>query len=333
VILETDQALLAVTKTRVLGNAAVTVTFDPPARPWIQALKTPAVNFFLFDIRENTHRRDVMYEQVRDEDGRVIGHRPPALRYDLHYTVSVWGAPIAMEHRILALVLRCFGGMSTLPRELLPEALAKSPLDVHLTTAAGTKRGMFLSLAGEVKAGFELTATVPMPVPDVPAAAPVTHAQVVTAPPRDAASNGAAVSDSVSKDPAVKDTAAKDTASTDAGSTGTASTGTAATATAASDAAPKDSASKGTASTGSDSSGAASSQAASKDPASKDSASEDMASKDTASKDAAPKETASNSAATSEKAPQDAASNAKGTAPQDTASAEGAAAAQPGAAG
>jgi len=184
VILETDQALLAVTKNRVLGNAAVAVTFDPPARPWIQALKTPAVNFFLFDIRENTHRRDVMYEQVRDEGGRVVGHRPPALRYDLHYTVSVWGAPIAVEHRILALVLRCFGGLPTLPRELLPEPLASSPLEVHLTTAAGTKRSMFLNLAGEVKAGFELTATVPMPVPEVPAAPPVNQAQVnVAAPP------------------------------------------------------------------------------------------------------------------------------------------------------
>jgi len=182
VILETDQALLAVTKTRVLGNAAVTVTFDPPARPWIQALKTPAVNFFLFDIRENTHRRDVMYEQVRDEGGKVVGHRPPAVRYDLHYTVTVWGAPIAMEHRILALVLRCFGALPTVPRELMPEALAKLPHEVHLTTAAGTKRGMFLNLAGEVKAGFELTATVAMPAPDLPAAPAVSQAQVTVGP-------------------------------------------------------------------------------------------------------------------------------------------------------
>lgn len=181
-ILETDQALLAVTKTRVLGNAAVTVTFDPPARPWITALKTPAVNFFLFDIRENTHRRDVMYEQVRDEGGKVVGHRPPALRYDLHYTVTVWGAPIAMEHRILALVLRCFGALPTMPRELMPEALAKLPHEVHLTTAAGTKRGMFLNLAGEVKAGFELTATVAMPAPDVPVAPAVSQAQVTVGP-------------------------------------------------------------------------------------------------------------------------------------------------------
>jgi hypothetical protein len=225
VILETDQALLAVTKNRVLGNAAVAVTFDPPARPWIQALKTPAVNFFLFDIRENTHLRDVMYEQVRDEGGRVIGHRPPALRYDLHYTVSVWGAPIAVEHKILALVLRCFGGLPTLPRELLPEALAASPLEVHLTTAAGTKRSMFLNLAGEVKAGFELTATVPMPVPEAPAAPPVAQAQVNVAPPAagaaqpvqpppraEAAAEPAAAPAATPKDAAPKDEAPKESA-------------------------------------------------------------------------------------------------------------------------
>ncbi len=181
-ILETDQALLAVTKTRVLGNAAVAVTFDPPARPWIQALKTPAVNFFLFDIRENVHRREVMYEQVRDEGGKIVGHRPPALRYDLHYTITVWGAPIAMEHKILALVLRCFGALPTIPRELLPEALKQVPHEIHLTTAAGTKRSMFLNLAGETKAGFELTATVAMPALDLPAAPPVNQAQVTVAP-------------------------------------------------------------------------------------------------------------------------------------------------------
>lgn len=191
-ILETDQALLAVTKTRVLGNAAVAVTFDPPARPWIQALKTPAVNFFLFDIRENAHRREVMYEQVRDEGGKVVGHRPSALRYDLHYTITVWGAPIVMEHKILALVLRCFGALPTIPRELLPEALARGPHEVHLTTAAGTKRSMFLNLAGETKAGFELTATVAMPVPEQSAAPHVSQAQVTVAPKPGASGTGAA---------------------------------------------------------------------------------------------------------------------------------------------
>lgn len=216
VILETDQALLAVTKTRVLGNAAVTVTFDPPARPWIQALKTPAVNFFLFDIRENTHRRDVMYEQVRDEGGKVVGHRPPAVRYDLHYTVTVWGAPIAMEHRILAMVLRCFGALPTIPRPLLPEPLAQLPHDVHLTTAAGTKRSMFLNLAGEVKAGFELTATVAMPAPDLPAAKPVNQAQVTVGPKptAPAAPAGAAPAAAAAPAPAASGTGAPETLTT-----------------------------------------------------------------------------------------------------------------------
>jgi Pvc16 N-terminal domain len=248
VILETDQALLAVTKTRVLGNAAVTVTFDPPARPWIQALKTPAVNFFLFDVRENTHRRDVMYEQIRDEGGRVVGHRPPALRYDLHYTVSVWGAPIAVEHRILALVLRCFGGLPTLPRELLPEPLKSSPLEVHLTTAAGTKRSMFLNLAGEVKVGFELTATVPMPVMEVPAAPAVSQVQTNVSPPPAGSAPGpvkppepkGTAESAPAPDTAQKDTAQKDTAPTDTAQNDAAQKDAADKDTAKKDAAPKD---------------------------------------------------------------------------------------------
>lgn len=94
----------------------------------------------------------------------------------------MWGAPIAMEHKILALVLRCFGALPTIPRELLPEALKQVPHEIHLTTAAGTKRSMFLNLAGETKAGFELTATVAMPALDLPAAPPVNQAQVTVAP-------------------------------------------------------------------------------------------------------------------------------------------------------
>ena len=62
---------------------------------------------------------------------------------------------------------------------LVPEALKQVPHEIHLTTAAGTKRSMFLNLAGETKAGFELTATVAMPVPDEPAAPPVSQTPVM----------------------------------------------------------------------------------------------------------------------------------------------------------
>ncbi len=173
-ILEADQALATVLKAKVIGTAAIGVAFDPPNKAWIAAVKGPCVNFFLFDIRENTHRRDVMYEEVRDDDGVVVARRPPPLRYDLHYTVTAWAPKVLAEHKVLAAVLRCFSGMDVLPRDMLPPALAELPYEVLLTTGAGAKRSMFLNLGGELKVGFELTVTVPMPVlPDRPAAPPV----------------------------------------------------------------------------------------------------------------------------------------------------------------
>jgi hypothetical protein len=171
VILEADQVLATVLKAKVIGNSALGVAFDPPNKAWITALKGPVVNFFLFDIRENTHRRDVMYEEVRNDEGVVVARRPPPLRYDLHYTVTVWAPKVLAEHKILAATLRCFSGMEIVPRDMLPPALAELPYEVLLVTGAGSKRSMFLNLGGELKVGFELTLTVPMPgLPDRPAA-------------------------------------------------------------------------------------------------------------------------------------------------------------------
>lgn len=174
VIAEADQALAVVLKTKVIRNAAIAIAFDPPNRPWVQALQGPAVNLFLFDIKENMQRREVMYEKVADANGVVVARRPPPPRFDLHYTVSVWAPKVLVEHSILAAVLRCFCSMTMLPREALPAALAALPYDVLVDTESGPKRSMFLNLGGEVKAGFELKVTVPMPaLPDVPAAPPV----------------------------------------------------------------------------------------------------------------------------------------------------------------
>jgi hypothetical protein len=183
VIAETDQALAQVLKTRVIGNAAIAIAFDQPSRPWIQSLTGPAVNLFLFDIKENVLRRDVMYEKVLGAEGAVVARRPPPPRFDLHYTVSAWAPAILVEHKILAAVLRCFGSMTTLPREALPGPLAALPYEMLVATESGAKRGMFLNLGGDLKAGFELTVTVPMPgLPDLPAAPPVRQATVAVSP-------------------------------------------------------------------------------------------------------------------------------------------------------
>jgi hypothetical protein len=188
VIAETDQALAALLKTKVIGNAAISVVFDPPNRPWIQGLKGPAVNLFLFDIRENVHRRDVMYERISNADGVVVARRPPPPRYDLSYTVTAWAPSVLVEHKILAAALRCFASLTTLPREVLPAPLAALPYEVLVDTGGSTKRSMFLNMGGDLKAGFEVTLTVPVPgLPDVPAAPAVQQSPRVDVTPMPAA--------------------------------------------------------------------------------------------------------------------------------------------------
>lgn len=170
-IAETDQALAAVLKAKVIGPAAVNVVFDTPSRPWIQALKAPTVNLFLHDLRENSHRRESAYENVRDEDGRVVARRPPTQRWDLYYTLTVFAANVLVEHKILSAITRYFAGVEVLPAELLPPALAEPGYPVLVSAGAGPRRGIFLNYAGDLKAGLELSVTVPMtPAPARPPA-------------------------------------------------------------------------------------------------------------------------------------------------------------------
>jgi hypothetical protein len=174
VIFETDQALATLLKTKVLGGAPIAVAFDPPSRPWIQSLKAPTVNLFMFDLRENAARRESAHEDVRDETGKIIARRAPMQRWDLHYTVSVFAPQVLVEHKVLAIVLRYLCQLDVLPPEVLPPPLVELGYPVLVSTGAGVKRGMFLNYAGDIKASFEMTITVPMPpAPPPPAAPPV----------------------------------------------------------------------------------------------------------------------------------------------------------------
>jgi len=177
VIAETDQALAAVLKAKVIGTAPINIAFDPPSRPWIQALKAPTVNLFMYDLRENVQRRESVYESIRDDAGKVIARRPPMQRWDLHYTVSVFAPNVIVEHKVLAAIVRYFAALDVLPVEVLPPTLAEPGYPILINTGGGTKRGMFLNYAGDLKAGLELTVTVPMPPPPAPPPAPPVQQQ------------------------------------------------------------------------------------------------------------------------------------------------------------
>ncbi len=172
-ILETDKALLALLRTEILGDAPVAIAFDAPNRPWIQQVKGLMLNLYLYDIRENMQRREVMYTEIRDDKGKLVERRPPPRRYDLYYAVTVWAPKVTIEHQVLACVLAGLSEYETIPGAHLPETLAASGHVVLISVADGMKRGMFQNMGGELKTSLELVVTVPifgkLPLPTAPA--------------------------------------------------------------------------------------------------------------------------------------------------------------------
>src|SRR4051794_19811173 len=167
---ETSAALAALLRRDVLGEA-VPVSFDAPNRPWTQTLKGPTVNAFLFDVRENLARRDVMLEPVRDAHGVVVGRRPPPTRYDLHYVLSVWCCPTAVEYQVLSALVSTLDAYDVLPGSCFQDP----PPEGHgyfLTVGAGMKRGMLPMFAGELKLQLDLTVSVPWQPPVAVASGP-----------------------------------------------------------------------------------------------------------------------------------------------------------------
>jgi hypothetical protein len=92
-----------------------------------QSVTVPAIDFFLYDIRENLELRsnEAIYE--RRSDGTAIKHPAPA-RVDFSYLVTAWPSesvpdPAEDEHRLLGEVMRVLMRYRTLPEDVLQGAL------------------------------------------------------------------------------------------------------------------------------------------------------------------------------------------------------------------
>jgi hypothetical protein len=114
---------------------SVTVSFDQPTGDWAAGLTRPTVNFYLYDIRENTELRSQEWVIERDEKGQVSKRLAP-LRYDLSYLVTVWTQnQVEDEHAILWRVLGALAGAQTLSVEMLEPGLRTQPYPVQTRTA------------------------------------------------------------------------------------------------------------------------------------------------------------------------------------------------------
>jgi hypothetical protein len=146
----------------------VEVRFEAPTKEWASKRNTPpTINVYLYDIREDLDRREVEYEEIRDEkNNRVIERRPPLRRYLLSYLVTVWTPDAKDEHRLLSRLLACFVKHEQLPKDVLSEELAGQPYAIRTTVALPPPQDRALSdvwsaLGGELKPSLDLVVTAP----------------------------------------------------------------------------------------------------------------------------------------------------------------------------
>lgn len=137
-----------------------------------QSVTLPAIDLFLYDVRENRELRNNEGWIERDGRDRAVRHRPP-VRVDCSYLITAWPSdstpnPAEDEHRLLGEVMKVLLRHRTLPEDTLARSLVgqKPPLP-----AVSLQPGQLDSVAdfwqamgGKPKAALNYAVTIAVPV-------------------------------------------------------------------------------------------------------------------------------------------------------------------------
>ncbi len=158
----------------------VAISFDPPDDQFPPPSVTPpAIDLFLYDIRENRDLRSNEWSLQRESDG--TGRRcMPLVRVDCSYLITAWPSQStpnrsADEHRLLSEVMMVLLRFPTLPEWLLQGGLTAQELPLptavlqpgHLQSLGE----FWQALGGKPKAALNYTVTIavqPFAAVDVP---------------------------------------------------------------------------------------------------------------------------------------------------------------------
>lgn len=181
---EVDDALRTLIRREALNGTDAEVLFDAPTKEWAARRNAPAVDVYLYDIREDLRWRAYGSVDVRGDDGMVAGRQKPPRYFKLSYLVTAWTQRPEDEHRLLAGVLSCFLRFEALPADVLGGALAAQGLPVRVSIALPPPEDRALSdvwsaLGGELKPSLDIVILVA-----IDAGAPAVIGPPVTEPPR-----------------------------------------------------------------------------------------------------------------------------------------------------
>lgn len=164
---EVDESLRVLLTRDVVNGSDVEVAFDAPTREWSSKRSSPAVDLFLYDIREDRSQRQQGLVRRRDSEGRVRDEREPTRRMKLSYLVTAWTQRPEDEHRLLSSLLECFLRYDSLPGDVLTGSLADGGITVSLTIGVPSVEDRHVSdlwsaIGGELRPALDLVAVAPM---------------------------------------------------------------------------------------------------------------------------------------------------------------------------
>lgn len=164
-----DESLKALLKRELpptIGGQ-ISLSFAAPDDEFHSSVKLPAVDLFLYDVRENLELRSNDEFVERDLDGTGIRTRAP-VRVDASYLITAWPGSTEKdrpedEHRLLGEVMQALLRYRTLPRAVLKGVLATQglPLPVSVLQPGRLQSlGEFWqALGGKPKAALNYTVT------------------------------------------------------------------------------------------------------------------------------------------------------------------------------
>jgi hypothetical protein len=164
---DVDQLLEKIVRRDALNGSAVELVFDAPTKDWVARRSAPAVDLYLYDIREDLERRVPAWEDIKDEGGKVSDRRQPPRRFRLAYLVTAWTQRPEDEHRLLSSLLSCFLRNAMLKPGELEGALAEPDMPLYIDVAQPPSQDRSLAdvwsaLGGELKPSLDVVVTAPM---------------------------------------------------------------------------------------------------------------------------------------------------------------------------
>lgn len=184
---EVDELLGGLLRGGALAGTDIEIAFDAPTRDWAARRNAPALDVYLYDIREDVSRRERGEIGIRDDRGIVVRRRKPPRWFRLSYLVTAWTKRPQDEHRLLSAALATLLPHELVPSQSLPGALGALGLTVSLSVAGIQSESRSLAevwsaLGGELKPSLDMVVTVPFPAaPEYDAGPVVIEGAVVRA--------------------------------------------------------------------------------------------------------------------------------------------------------